>query len=567
MTRRWWRAAALVVAAGSLTACAGIPTSGPIQQGQLVAGAGEDQFIRVIARPPVDGMTPDQVVQGFQEATASPDVGYGVARQYLTSSAASTWDPSAGVAIYDANGLTSTAKNGTVVQEGILTATIDASGEYTVAPADARRMWTYTLEQVGGQWRISSLPAGLVLSPGDIERGYRSFDLYYWTRDLATVVPAPVTIPISETGVATQLVRGLLAGPTPWIAPAVRTAFPDGTRLANDSVPVVDGVAQVALTREVLGADDSARQKIAAQLAWTLRQLPDVSGVLITVNGQPLVVGGSASVQPIDGWPGADPTVLSARASGYGMSRGSVVKVSIDGVLTPVAKIRPTLVLPAVSLDSTQVAGLSAGRRTLLVGKLADGPLSPVYSGDDLSRPSFDSAGNVWFVDRGTGLLVDQAGRVVSVPVGDLGEQGAGFDARSITALAVSRDGTRIALLVRRGTLVEPWVARIERNGSTVKVAAPRRVASGVLEALDLAWADADTVAVLGATAQTSLEVLELGVGTPRVRTTAAPDSRATTLAAAPDRPLLLGDGTTTWRGTSPSWTLVPGVTDAVYPG
>lgn len=566
MSRTTARVAALAaVAVGLLSACGGVPTSGPIQQGPVVAAAGSNQFVRVIARPPTDGMSPEAIVQGFQEATASPDPGYTVARAYLAGAASATWDPTAGVEIYDSNGLTTTVRNGTVAEAGVLTATIDATGEYAVAPPESKRVWNYTLTKVDGQWRIASLPAGLVLSPGDIDRSYRSFDLYFWTRDLATLVPAPVTIPVPESGAATQLVRGLLAGPTPWIAPAVRTGFPEGTRLAVDAVPVVDGIAQVALSREVLNTDDVARQKLAAQLTWTLRQLSDVTGVQITVNGQPLPVAGSAAIQPIDGWPSANPDALSDRATAYALSKGVVVKLSADSAATPVAKVRPTIGLPAVSLDLTRVAGVSEDGASLYSGRLADGALTDVYEGSDLSRPSWDSAGNLWVADRGRGVIMVRGTRMSRMPIGDVPS---GFDPRGVTALAVSRDGTRLAMLVRRGSQVEPWVARIERTSGNVTVAAPRRVTSQVVEAVGIAWLDADTIAVLGSTGQTSLDVLELGVGSSRaIRTIVTPDSHATTIAAAPDRPLLLGDGTSTWRATAPSWTLVADIDDAVYPG
>ena len=87
------------------TACSGVPTSGPIEEGPVVAVAGQDQFIRVIARPPVAGMAPEDLVRGFQEASASADNSYFVAREYLTGKAAATWDPGAGVAVYDNGGL------------------------------------------------------------------------------------------------------------------------------------------------------------------------------------------------------------------------------------------------------------------------------------------------------------------------------------------------------------------------------------------------------------------------------------------------------------------------------
>ena len=558
----------LVVVGILLAGCASVPTSGPIQQGPVVVAAGTDQFIRVIPHEPVAEMTPEEIVAGFQEATAASEAGYETARTYLTPSASARWRPESGIQVYDATGLTTTSKAGTVVDEGALAARIDADWQYNVVAPAKRTQWRYTLVQVDGQWRIADLPQGLVLGPGDIDRGYRSANLYFLTRDFGTLVPAPITIPFSPaSGLATQLVNGLLAGPTTWIAPAVRTAFPEGTRLALGSVPIVEGVAEVQLTREVLNADDATRQKLSAQLVWTLRQLPDVTGVRVTVNGQSLPVPSVASVQPISSWATFDPDALPPSAKGYAVGPKGLVSFSPDDTtVTPVA-FRTTLRSPAVSLDARRIAGLSADRRQLYVGQfVAGGTASVRYTGDDLSRPTWDATGNgsVWVADPGTGLVHVTDGRAEVVPVGFAPE---GFVDADIVAAALSRDGTRMALLVRRGALIEPWLARIERNASSVAVSTPVRLDGQISDALDIAWADADTVVVLGTSGASALEVVTIDVGSPRVRRVSAPDASVTTVAAAPGRLTLAGEANAVWRQSAPVWARMPDLSQPVYPG
>ena len=96
------RATAVAVLAGAVLAgCASIPTSGPIQQGVEVGIEGNDQVIRVIARPPQPDMTPTQIVSGFLQASASFEGDHAVARQYLTREAAASWNPSSRVDVYD----------------------------------------------------------------------------------------------------------------------------------------------------------------------------------------------------------------------------------------------------------------------------------------------------------------------------------------------------------------------------------------------------------------------------------------------------------------------------------
>lgn len=557
-------AAVLAATAALLAGCAGVPTSGPIEQGPVIVGPAEDQFIRVIARPPRDGMTPEEVVRGFQEATASNEAGFKVAQQYLTPTAKATWDPGAGVVITSSSGLTYATKNQVVSATGTQSGTLDPSGQYTVSAPGTPLLVSYALQKVGGEWRISSLPKGLVLTPGDIDRGYRTFNLYFFTRDFSTLVPDPVTVPLSDAGLPTQLVRGLLGGATSWLAPAVRTAFPEGTKLALDSVPVRDGVAEVALTDAVLTADDTTRQALSAQLVWTLRQLPDISAVRMTVNGQPVAVPGAGPVQPVDSWATYDPDVLPDGALGYAVDPRGLVSVGLEGAITPVGRIKPDLVLPAVDLDSTRVAGIAEGGTALYEARLGDGQQAARrYVGADLSRPSWDRLGALWVVDRGKGLIRVRAGVATRVPVAGLP---GGVRDDDITEVSLSRDGTRMALLVRRGTRIEPLVARVENTAESVRVSAPQRVESVITEATDISWQDADTLLVLGRSGASSLEVVSLGVGSSRVRRTGAPEG-AVTIAAAPGRATLVGSAKDLYRNGGSTWTRLAAGTDPAYPG
>ena len=561
---RWSRAAAVAAVAAVLAGCASVPTSGPIEQGPLVGAPGADQLIQVIARPPRDGMTPEQVVRGFQEATASNEAGFTVATLYLTPSAAGSWDPGTGVVVSSTSGLELTTKDQVVTSSGTLSATIDESGQYTVAAPGTPLTAAYGLAKVGSEWRIASLPQGLVLTPGDIERGYRTFNLYYFTRDFSMLVPDPVTVPVSDAGLPTQLVRGLLAGATSWLAPAVRTAFPEGTKLALDSVPVRDGVAEVALTDQVLAADDATRQALSAQLVWTLRQLPDVTSVRMTVGGQAIAVPGAGAVQPVDSWAIYDPDVLPDAAQAYAVDARGLVSIDVEGAISVVGRTKPELVLPGVNLDSTRVAGLSADGSTLWEARLGDGQeASRRYLGTDLSRPSWDRLGAIWVVDRGRGLVRVRNGIAAPVPVLGLPK---GVGDADLTAVAVSRDGTRMALLVRRGTRVEPLVARLENTAETVRVSAPQRIESVITEAVDLAWQDADTLVVLGRSGASSLEVVSLGVGFARVRRTGAPEG-AVTVAAGPGRATLVASAKELFRNGGSTWTRLASSIDPAYPG
>ena len=560
------RTAALVSLALLLTACAGIPTSGPVQQGPSVGVAESDPLFRVIPRSPQTDATPEQIVRGFQNATASVETGYSVAKEYLTDGAATVWDPKAGVRVTDGQTTYEFKGNVVAVQGGML-ATIDPSGEYSVqAPGTQLDDLSYGVMKVNGQWRISTLPTGLVLSPSDIQRSYRTYDLYFFTRDFTTLVPAPITVPVTSSAVATVLVQSLLRGATPWLAPAVSSAFPEGTRLALSAVPIEsDGTADVELSTEVLGATDETRQKLSAQLVWTLRQVPGITGVRMTVNGQSVPVSGVGPVQPIGSWALVDPDALPDASKGWAVDKRGLLELNPDGSQT-VIKLKTPLTKPGISLDSTQVAGVGADKASLWISRLADGA-TPVsrYTGTDLSRPSWDRYGDVWVVDRGKGLvLIAGDEKPVLVPIVD---PPADVTDKSLLAVAVSRDGTRIALLVKRKSKVEPLVARIERDGQTVRVAAPRRIDASLTNSTDLAWLDADTLAVLGSIAASSLEVHQLSLGYTSVSGHTVAKADSVTLAAAPQHPILVGAGPTIFTSSGSLWGKVVDGTFPVYPG
>ena len=257
------RATAIALVLATVSACAGIPsgmsaqvpTAGPIKQGEQVGVEPEDQFIRVIAREPRPGMSSSEVVQGFLDASASFDGGHAVARQYLTAEASADWETNSGVTVYD--GVPALSELGSAVVMAVREAgTIAENGRYEVKGPAAEFRTTFDLTKVDGEWRIEDLPQGLLLSQSDVDRAFRSFSVYFFNPAFETLVPDPRMVPVIGPGLATTLVRRLVAGPSDWLQPAVRTGFPAGVRLNIDSVPIEAGVARVDLTANAREADD-----------------------------------------------------------------------------------------------------------------------------------------------------------------------------------------------------------------------------------------------------------------------------------------------------------------------
>jgi hypothetical protein len=548
---------------GSFTAR--VPTSGPIEQGEQVGVDPEDQFIRVIARGPRDGMSPTDVVQGFLDASASFDDDHDVARQFLTPAASATWDTNAGVRVYEANSTLNEfgrSVNMTATESG----TIATNGRYDVdAPASELRE-TFRVEKVDGEWRIDDLPEGLLLTQTDVDRAFRSFAIYFFNPSFEMLVPDARMVPVVGSGLATTLVRRLLAGPSEWLLPAVRTGFPDGVRLNIDAVPIESGVAKVDLTPNARAADDETRKALSQQIVWTLRQLPDVQAVDITAGGQPLLVPGAPSPQPRDWWPGVDPNGLPVGSTGYAARPEGVVLLIPSGVL-PVAGGAGTgdirLVDIAVSNDSQSIAGIDSDGAVWKGRMLEGAPLIQIRDAGAPTGLAFDRSTSVWLVDPKAGLLsIEGDGTSERITVSGL--------ARRTTLIAAipSRDGTRAALIIRRGPRTGLLLARVIRSSggaTSIVIDEPIRVESRLVEVVDAAWSGANTLAVLGSESAGSVQVFDVdlarGVSTPR-GTIKAPVS----IAAAPGLPTLVGasDGLVyafsagSWqervRGTSPTY-------------
>jgi hypothetical protein len=569
---RW---AALLTAAAVTAGCgivssgmsAQVPTSGPIEQGEQVGVEPEDQFIRVIAREPRPDMSPSQIVQGFLDASASFYGDQAVARMYLTPTANGEWRPGAGVIVYE--GAASLQERSSSVDFSAAQAgTIESNGRYEVSGPAAEFNTVFELEKVDGEWRIARLPQGLVLSQPDVERAYRSFAVYFFNPSFDTLVPDARMIPVIGSGLATALIRELLAGPSQWLEPAVRTGLPQGVRLNIDAVPIEAGVARVDLTANAQTADDATRQAMSQQIVWTLKQLPDVQAVDITAGGQPLIVPGVSSPQPRDAWPEVDPNALPAGSLGYATRPEGVVKLVGDSV-TPAPGMAGTgdvtLVEIAIANDSSTIAGVDL-EGAVWQGRLADGaPLIRVRDPGEPTGIAFDGSSSLWVTDAQDGpLAVSSDGSSRKITVDGLG--------RRIDLLAVlpSRDGTRALLVIRRGPRTGILLARVLRTAedtSRVVVNEPIRVENGLTEVVDAAWSGADSVAVLGSETAGSLQVFDVDLARGTLSTNGSPQGPLS-VAAAPGLPTLVGSADGLVYGlTAGAWAEKVRGSEPAYPG
>lgn len=490
------------LAAALLAGCVSVPTSGPVVQGLPEGGAVAPPNVAVLPSGPRPGDEPEAIVEGFLSAMASYQPGYPIAREYLTPEASAEWRPESQIAVYGAG---EGSRNVSSTEEGVkialrLEARVGEDGSYRAAEPGARLVLDLTLTQVDGEWRIDSPPGGLVMTSFDFNREFSAYVSYFFDPGYEVLVPDLTYLPV-RGNLPTLLVEELLDGPTDWLDPAVRSAFDPGVTLTGGSVVQVGTVAQVDLSAQVALATAAQRDRLAAQLSWTMRQAPGVSEVALLANGQPVPLPSSASgVISAEAFTDYDPAAVPAGGLLFAISDQRVVVVRdedaepVAGPLGSSGQYRSV----GVSLTGTRGAAVSADGTSVTRSVLSGVSEAARFEvGSDLRVPSFDRSGRLWLVDRraASSQVFVQEGSDAPVPV----ESGAMSDVR-VDRLQVAPDGVRVAAVYTdtdgsRGLLL---ALVLTRKGGGVALGQVRDVALGDVEAVDVAWASATALALLG---------------------------------------------------------------------
>lgn len=478
-----------------VSGCAGIPNSSQVYYGEEITEDTSTQFVRVIARPPILGMTPEEIVRGFLDACADPSENYGIAREYLAVESAENWNPLTGIEIYEATSIEVAGEGRNLSISAGKLGTISDIGRYQSGDPGALISKSFELIQnSGGQWRIANLSDGILLSSGDVDRSFRSFPLYFFNSDLTSLITDNVLVPVSNSGAATSLVRSLLDGPSPYLSPVAASAFPVGTTLTYGSVPVTNGIAQVDLSNEILGADEFTRQALSAQLVWTLNALPNVSAVQISVSGQPLALSNVGSLQTIQNWQSLsrlpNPELVRLNV----IRNEEIFAVSQDADDLSITAPAPLIFATPNTIDS-RVAVVTADRKSLQVTDALGSQLTLVAQGEQISKPSWDLNGNIFFSDFGQGVrevMSDGVLRDVSVDVSTLGTND------QVSKVAVSNDGVRIAVVMSNGIQDVVAVGAIFRTDSETRIIGLHRIERSITSIRDIAWSSPTSIAVIG---------------------------------------------------------------------
>jgi Lipoprotein LpqB beta-propeller domain/Sporulation and spore germination len=574
-----------------LAACVSIPDTGSVTTRTAEAHGQRPQgYIRAVAQKASPGMKPDEIAAGFLLAQVDPDLK--AARTYLTPEEAGRWTPQNAPVTIFANETPPTFgkfANGAVKFTAQEDGVISAGGDFTATPL-GKVAGSLQMTRVDGEWRISNAPDGLYLSPNDFTRNYAVYDTYFLAPGSTRLVPNPVYLPLG-TSQSTALVQALLAGPGPWLAPSVRTAFPKGTKLSLPSAPIRDNIVQVDLTQQVALASSADLKALAAQLAWTLGQLEDVKAVRLTTNhvslggiGDTIDKTDYGSYDPSGGAVGPAVAIVNGQLSTLGKTA-----VPLPGAIGGGEVL---LAHPGISVDGRRAAALNTASTQLYVGAVREnGPMKVRLTAKKLITPSFDSVGDVWTAGvsraKQTTIWVLPPGagpaREVNTPELTDGE----LFGWQVLSLRIARDGVRVAVVLqpplppakvtkapKAGAKVVPqtplpgqlFLGHIERSGDAITLDGLHRVESVLGNVAEVSWASADNILVLDNSTHAPYFVEPFGAVVPVGGTPL--NGTILQVTAAPQQVILASTKAgKIWSSDGTQWTVLRTGKDPAYPG
>lgn len=468
-----------------LSGCAQLPRSSEVKTGPDLKSELTTDFLYYSPSGPTDGDNQTQIINGFLNAATGPQNDYQVARQYLTTEFSSKWSPNDEVLIQESRPELSIIDDNSAQLVVRAVAQIDAVGTWTSFPGSQIKTLDFTLVKENNQWRISSAPNATVLVKPVFDVLFKSYSLYFFDGQNQFLVP-DLRWFSSRVSTGTRLVSALLKGPSPWLTESVSNAFPAGTKLALDAVTVENGTAVVDLNAAANKADKAARSRMLSQLTATLNQLPNVFSVRILIDHNPQDITLQNSQLPYPS--NYSPMVLTA---------GGIRQVSQMAQEDKVSKIVKQLNAKnfGFSPDGGYLALSSASGVDLARVSVVSSELTKIDTRSGQLAPVIDNRSQVWTLPSEASAALqahDINGKLLFSTAGWLarGEH---------LAFGISREGARIAILLKTKTGTAAYVAAIRRNelGYPVGIVSPRRVDLGIGTIKSISWSGPNSIAAI----------------------------------------------------------------------
>ena len=483
--------AGLVVLVALLSSCAKLPTSSEVKVGSDIQSGLTADYLYYSPSGPSEDASQTDIINGFLNAATGPQNDYQVAREYLAGNLAAQWNPSNELLIAEARPVISvTGETSARISFNAL-ARIDSDGRYHDLGAGLKRQLNFEFTNESGQWRISSAPDATVLVRPVFDVLFKSYSLYFYDKQNRYLIP-DLRWYATRVSTTTRLVSALLAGPSAWLSDAVQTAFPSKSKLAIDSVTVENGTAIVDLDSSANHATVYERQRMLTQLTATLTQLANIFDVEIRIDHVPQKITNlpyevSLATNP-------DPIVLTA--DGFKALNASNTRMK------EADRAAASWAANDFAINNQQT--LLALKSSLGVGVVkltgADRSIVAVDTREKLLSPVIDPQGFIWTLGahNDSALLALSADGAVNYSL--LGWLGA-YEHK---AMAISREGGRIAFLVESNGKRRLLVSAIVRNSSGVpiSVSAPIEIGQNQFLTGTITWIDDTTIGAITRDAQ-----------------------------------------------------------------
>jgi hypothetical protein len=492
---------ALLASLSATSACMSMPEAGKVVETGDEAGIQPDDPADIVVAGPRAGESATDIVVHFLDAMTASPINPAVARDFLTEDAAAAWDPKQRTITYADK---SQPVGSSPIDVSLIGAQhLDARGTWQGPLAPDRSTLHFVVELENGEYRIASAPNALIVPQRWFEQRFQQVLLYFFEPTAEVLVPEPVYLPRGSE-LPTALTRDLLLGPPDGLARVERTFFPRGMTARPFTIEPDSKVADVVLEGDASQLSTKTTELMLAQLAWTLRQVPGLTALSVSVGGEPVILGTDDQEFPIGEGAEFDPNGILASPVPFALRAGLLVSgplEAMESVSGPFGTKDYDLHDIAVDPTSNTVAAVTAAGTALVVGPVhqSSRAVEEVVSGaTDLLKPSWDLAGRLWLIDRRT------SGALVSVVLGDqapLRLEAPGITGERVKTFLVSRDGTRLVALLDGRTQDSIVMSRIQRGDGGLATLGPATQlpwnADGPVDIVDIGWRSPTSIAVL----------------------------------------------------------------------
>ena len=496
-------ALALVMA---LTGCASLPIAGPVRIGpDLVPTTDGDSFYYSPSSP-FDGASQTEILNGFIAAGTGPQNDYAVAREYLSESIRSSWNPNQEVLIQRSSPQVVISDQDTAELVVDVAATVDADGKYQVTPLGTGRVLEFSFVLENAEWRLSAVPDATVLIRPVFDVVFSGYSVFFLDRQKRFLVPELRWFPTTPA-TGTRLANALLGGPSSWLKPAVVSAIPTGTRLSIDAVTVENGVALVDLTARALVASRSDRSLMKSQLEATLSQLTNVSQVAISIE--------RAMQEIVDS--DNETGELGVRSLAVVGEEGLELLASSQESIFEAGKNffgQSELSEIALSGQSGWIATLTDSGVLRTKGDRPGAEVERIDTRAAIAGIEFDSQEYLWSMSR----VIDSEIIATAPSLEQSIVSATWLNGQSVRAFAIAPGGSKIAMLVQGPSRTRVLVSAVVRNltGTPIELAEPIEVAAELADPSSISWIDQITVATVNTASGSTSALLSTIGGTSR---------------------------------------------------